>query len=172
MERPHPTEHIPYYEEYIALVPEGDVLAILAAQVGEVGAFVRAVPEERASYRYAPGKWSVRDVLGHLIDTERVFGYRAFSIARGETQPLNGYEQDDYATAAAADRARLADLFLEFEIVRRSNLAMFRRLSEEDSRRVGTAAGHPISVRALAYIMAGHIPHHLQILRERYGIEA
>jgi hypothetical protein len=170
MQRPNPTEHIPYYEKYIALVPEGDVLQFMEGQIAEISALVEAVSEEQERYRYAPGKWSLREVLGHLIDTERVLSYRAFCIARGETQPLNSFEPDDYAAQAEADRTSMRDLFLEFENVRRGTLAMLRRLSEEASRRVGTASGHPISTRALAYIMAGHIPHHLQIVREKYGV--
>src|SRR3954469_21244316 len=102
MRRPNPTEHIPYYEKYIALVPEGDVLQFMEGQISEVRAFAEAVSEEREGYRYAPDKWTLREVLGHLIDAERVLSYRAFCIARGETKPLNGFEPDDYAAEAEA----------------------------------------------------------------------
>src|SRR4051812_2997072 len=142
MERPTPAEHIPYYEKYIALVPEGDVLQYMEGQIAEVRALAEAVSEEQERYRYAPGKWNLREVLGHLIDTERVLSYRAFCFARGETQPLNSFEQDDYAARAEADRTSMRDLFLEFENVRQGTLAMLRRLSEEASRRVGTASGN------------------------------
>ncbi len=137
----------------------------------DLDALVAAVPESAAGHRYAPGKWSLREVLGHLVDTERILAYRAFSIARGETQPLNGYEPEEYAAESAADGTRLRDLLAEFEHVRRGNIAMLRRLPGEAWQRVGTASGHPISVRALAYIMAGHIPHHLGIIREQYGVK-
>ncbi|MDP9120259.1 MAG: DinB family protein [Acidobacteriota bacterium] len=170
MQRPTPAEHVPYFEKYISLVPEGDLLAILDAQLTAVGSLAQAVPEERAGYRYAPGKWSIREVLGHLIDTERVFAYRALCIARGDSRPLNGFEQDDYAAQADADRASLRDLLLEFESLRRSNLAMLRRFRDADWLRLGTADGNTISVRALAYIMAGHVIYHLAILRDRYGV--
>jgi len=170
MERPTPTEHIPYYEKYIALVPEGDVLQFMEGQIAEIRALAEAVSEAQAGSRYAPGKWSLREVLGHLIDVERIFAYRALCIARGETKPLNGIEQDDYAAQAEADRTSMKELSDEFANLRRANLAMLRRLSEEASRRIGTASDNPVSVRALTYIMAGHIPHHLQIVRERYGV--
>jgi hypothetical protein len=170
VQRPEPTEHLPYYERYIALVPEGNILDLLENQLADLRAFVAAVPESRAGHRYAPGKWTFREVLGHLVDTERVLAYRAFSIARGEIQPLNGYEPEEYAVEAEADRTSMADLYQEMESVRRGNIAMLRRLSEEAWRRIGTASGYPISVRALAYIMAGHIPHHLRIVREKYGV--
>ncbi len=170
MQRPEPTEHLPYFERYIALVPEGNILDHLESQLAELRALVAAVPEARAGYRYASGKWTLREVLGHLVDTERVLAYRAFSIARGEIQPLNGYEPEEYAVEAEADRTSMADLYQEFENVRRGNIAMLRRLPAEAWKRVGTASGHPVSVRALAYIMAGHIPHHLRIVREQYGV--
>jgi hypothetical protein len=170
VERPEPTEHIPYYERYIALVPEGNILDHLEDQLADLRALVAAVPESEAGHRYASGKWTLREVLGHLVDTERVLAYRAFSIARGEIQPLNGYEPEEYAVEAEADRTRMADLYEEFENLRRGNIAMLRRLPAEAWKRVGTASGHPVSVRALAYIMAGHIPHHLRIVREQYGV--
>jgi hypothetical protein len=170
VQRPEPTEHIPYFERYIALVPEGNILDLLENQLTDLEALVAAVPESQAGHRYAPGKWSLREVLGHLVDTERILAYRAFSIARGETQPLNGYEPEEYAVQSEADGTSMRDLLAEFEHVRRGNIAMFRRLSGEAWKRVGTASGHPISVRALAYIMVGHIPHHFRIIREQYGV--
>ena len=170
MQRPAPSEHIPYYERYIALVPEGNILEVLESQLADLRALVEAVPEERAGHRYAPGKWSIREVMGHLADTERILAYRAFSIARGETQPLNGYEPEQYSVQGEAERTSLRDLFQEFEHVRRGTIAMLRRLSAEAWRRVGTASDSAISVRALAYVMAGHVPHHLRIVREQYGV--
>jgi hypothetical protein len=170
MRRPAPTEHIPYYERYIALVPEGDVLEVLEDQLKDLRAFVAAVPREKEGYRYASGKWTLREVLGHLIDTERVMAYRAFSIARGEIQPLNSFEPENYAVEADAERIRLKDLLAEFEHVRRGNLMMLKRLSDEAWGKIGIASGNPVSVRALAYIMAGHVPHHLRIIREQYGV--
>ena len=170
MERPLPTEHIPYYEKYISLVPEDDVLGVLAAQAQEIRALAAAVSEEQGGYRYAPGKWSVREVFGHLADVERILAYRAFSIARGERRPLNGFEPDEYAVAAEADRSTLPDLGDEFASLRQGNVAMFRRLSDAAWRRIGTADGNPISARALAFIMAGHVRHHQRSLHEQYGL--
>jgi DinB family protein len=170
MARPEPTEYIPYYEKYISLVPEEDILRTLAEQLTEVRAFVQAIPEERGGYRYAPGKWSVREVLDHLTDVERIYGYRAFCFARGEKKPLPGVEVDDYAAESGADGLSLRQVLEEFESVRRSTLAMLRRFSEEAWLRTGTASDDPVSVRALAYILAGHVRHHLGILRERYGV--
>jgi hypothetical protein len=169
MQRPAPTEHIPYYLKYIALVPEGDFLKIFEDQMKEVRAFVESVPEEKEGYRYAPGKWSLREAMGHVVDTERIFAYRACCIARGETKVLSGYEQDDYAAASEADRRSLRDLLEELEHQRRSNLLLLRGMSEETSKRMGSANDDPVSVRALAYIMAGHVTHHLQVFRERYA---
>jgi hypothetical protein len=172
MERPAPTEYIPYYEHYVSLVPGGHVLAVLEEQLAAVRDFVDSVPEERETYRYAEGKWSVREVRGHVVDTERIFAYRACCIARGETQALPGYDQDAYAAASGADRRRLRDLLEELEWQRRSNVVLLRGLKEEAWERMGSADGDPVSVRALAYIMAGHVTHHLQILRERYSLDS
>jgi hypothetical protein len=168
MQRPAPTEHIPYYEHYVSLVPGGDFLKVFAQQVEEVRAFVESVPPDRELYRYAPGKWSLREAMVHVLDTERIFAYRACCIARGETQVLTGYDQDAYVVHSEADRQSLRDLLEEFEHQRCGNLIMLRGMSEETSKRMGVANNDPVSVRALAYIMAGHVTHHLQIFRERY----
>jgi uncharacterized damage-inducible protein DinB len=169
MQRPAPTEHIPYYEKYIALVPEGDFLKVFEDQMKEVRAFVESVPEEKERYRYAPGKWSLREAMGHVLDTERIFAYRACCIARGETQVLTGYDQDTYAAHSEADGRSLRDLLEELEHQRRGNVLLLRGMSEETSKRMGSANNDPVSVRALAYIMAGHVTHHLQVFRERYA---
>jgi uncharacterized damage-inducible protein DinB len=170
MDKPASTEHIPYYERYISLVPEGDILKILEGQLDDVRAFVESVPEEKETYRYAPGKWSLRQVLSHVVDTERVFAYRACWIARGDTQPLVGYDQDLFETHAEADKRTLKDLQEELEYQRRSNVLLLRAMSDEASRRMGSADGAPVSVRALAYLMAGHLAHHLRGIREQYGV--
>lgn len=172
IERPAPGEYNPYFERYVSRVPEPDVLPVLEAQRAEVRGVLSGVPEERGGYRYAPEKWSVRQMVGHVIDTERIFAYRALCIARGETAALPGFEQDDYVAAAGHDGWTLAELREDFDAVRRSNVAMLAHLDEPAVRRVGTASGHPTSVRALAFIMAGHVRHHLGILAERYAIGA
>ena len=169
MERPASTEHIPYYEYYVALVPEGDILKIFEDQLADVRAFVESVPEEKETYRYAPEKWSLRQVLSHVVDTERIFAYRACCIARGETQALAGYDQDLFEMNSEADSRTLRDLFAELEHQRRGNLILFRAMSEAAGKRMGAANNDPVSVRALPYIMAGHVTHHLQVFRERYA---
>jgi hypothetical protein len=166
--RPAPTEHIPYYARYVALVPGDDVLAALAGQIGPTLEVLRGIPEERGGFRYAPGKWSLKEMLGHVIDAERIFTYRALRFGRHDPTPLPGYEQDDDIRNASFDACRLADLADELGHVRQSTLAFFRHLAPEAWLRVGTANDDPVSVRALAWIIAGHELHHLQVLRERY----
>jgi hypothetical protein len=173
MRRPDPSEHIPYYGKYIALVQDGeDVLAILAEQPGELAAFFAGVPEERAGFRYQPGKWSVREVMGHLIDVERVFGYRAYCFSRGEVQPLPGVDFESYAAEGQYDRRSLAGLLEEFRGLRSGSVALFSSMSEEASRRTGTADGNPMSVRTFAYVLAGHVRYHTRLLKELYGVGA
>jgi hypothetical protein len=128
------------------------------------------VAPERETYRYADGKWSVREIAGHLIDGERVFGYRAFCIARGETQNLPGFDQNEYMLTAPYDGIELEDLLAEFRLVRLANIAMLRSLDGPSWDRTGTANDNQITVRALAFIMAGHVRHHMGVLRERYEL--
>ena len=168
--RPESSEYASFYAGYVARVPEADVLSVLQKQADEIRDLARALPAAKETFRYADGKWSIREVLGHLIDGERVFGYRAFCFSRGEQAPLPSFDENQYVAAAAADQVPLADLASEFAGVRASNLAFLRRLSAAEGARVGTASGKPISVRALAYIMAGHPRHHVAVLRERYGV--
>jgi hypothetical protein len=166
--RPAPEEHAPYYGKYVALVHESDAITALERTLEEAMALLRGLDETRGSVRYAPEKWSVRQVVSHLIDAERVFAYRALRIARGDRTPLAGFDENVYAAAAGADRRTLRALVDELEIVRRGSLALFRDLDPESWLRRGTANQQEVSVRALAYIIAGHSRHHLQVLRERY----
>ncbi|HKC24480.1 MAG TPA: DinB family protein [Thermoanaerobaculia bacterium] len=168
--RPDASEYAPYYGRYVSLVEDADVVSTLERQGRELSALVRAIPESRADFRYAEGKWSIRDLLGHVIDGERVFAFRALCFARGDAQPLPGFEQDDWAPVASAGlaSASIADLVEEFELLRRSNVRMLRRLTDADWTRTGIASGNPVSVRAIAFIMAGHVVHHTKVLRERY----
>ena len=170
IERPNDSEYAPFYSGYIAKIPAADVLEILESQISQLRELAAATSPEQQVFRYAPGKWSVREVFGHLIDGERVFGYRAFRIGRGDQTPLSGFEENDYVAASGYHRRELASLADELALVRAANLPVFRTLSEEEWRNMGTANGHPISVRALAFIMAGHVRHHLDILSERYGL--
>jgi hypothetical protein len=168
--QPLESEYAPYYQGYVAQVNEDEILPVLRSQLDALDVLLGRVGPERETYRYAEGKWSIREIVGHLIDAERVFGYRAFCIARGEKQNLPGFEQNDYILTAPYDRIDLEDLLSEFRLVRLSNLAMFRTLDEEAWARIGTANENQVSVRALAFIMAGHARHHMGVLRERYEL--
>jgi len=170
MERPKQDEYAPFYASYVSLVPETDALAVLAAQPAELQALAAKVPAEREQHRYAPGKWSLREVFGHLTDGERVFGYRAFCISRGDQASLPGFDEQSYIAGADYDQVRLGDLAADFAALRQSNLVVLRRLQAADWARGGTANGTPVTVRALAFIMAGHVRHHLGVLRARYGV--
>lgn len=167
---PEAGEYDSYYERYVSLVGDGDVLDALKNQIGETVDLLNKISVEKADFRYAPGKWSVKELVGHMIDTERIFAYRALRIARGDRTPIEGYEQDDYVENGEFVRYDLRDLAAEFEFVRRSNVSMFRHLPEAAWLRRGAANNKEISVRALAYIVAGHEAYHVNILRERYAI--
>ncbi|MGI9107407.1 MAG: DinB family protein [Pyrinomonadaceae bacterium] len=166
--KPDETEYLPYYGNYISLVPEGNLLATMSEQLDETLVLLRSIPESRAGFRYAPGKWSIRELVGHMIDTERIFAYRALRFSRGDQTPLPGYEQDDYVLNASFEDFSLGEIAAEFESVRRSTLFLFRHVGEAAWMRRGAANGSEVSVRALAYIIAGHELHHREILRHRY----
>lgn len=166
--RPRQDEHAPYYARYINLVPEDDIVAALEGQGRETAALLSLVGDEKASFRYAPDKWSVKQVIGHVTDAERVFAYRAMSIGRGERKPLPGFEEKDYVANASFDDRGLADLVDDLTSARRATLSLLRGFSGEAWRRVGTASDATVSVRALAYMILGHERHHLAVLRERY----
>ena len=166
--RPEKNEYAPYYDRYVSLIPDADVVATLERQIEDTIALLRGVGEERAGHRYEPGKWSIKQVVGHMIDTERIFAYRALAIARGEQQPLPGMDQNEYMAGADFDARTLADLAEEFSHVRRANVLMLRGLSEDAWSRRGVASDNEVTVRAIAYIIAGHEAHHVQVLRTRY----
>ena len=166
--RPDASEHLPYYGKYVELVPDGDLIQMLRIQLDETLALVRGLHEERGGHRYAAGKWSIREVLGHVIDTERIFAYRALRIARGDATPMEGFDENANAAASEADTRTLADLAGGLEHVRLGNVAFLRGLSYEALARRGTANGAEVTVRALALILAGHELHHSGLLHERY----
>ena len=168
MNRPTPTEYAPYYEGYISQVSESDIMPVLRSQMDELDVLLGRVEPEHETHRYAEGKWSIRQIVGHLIDGERVFGYRVFCIARGEQQNLPGFDQNDYMMTAPYDRIDLEDLLSELRLIRLGNIAMMRTLDEEAWSRAGNANSNQVTVRALAFIMAGHLRHHMNVLRERY----
>lgn len=166
--RPGIDEYSKYFAGYVARVPEGDVIDILSTQIVETSALLRELPDSRGDQRYAPGKWSIREVVGHMSDTERVFTYRALCFSRAEKAPLPGFDQDDYVRAAPFARISLVDLADEFEHLRWATLHLFRNLDDEALMRRGSANGNEISVRALAFLCAGHESHHVDILRTHY----
>lgn len=168
MKRPDADEYLPYYETYIRLVGDGDVVARLESQMKDTVALIGKIPDSRGTYRYAPGKWSINEVIGHLIDAERMFASRALRFARGDKTPLPGFEQDDYVAGGNFDDYPLSDLLAEYETVRKGTCFLFRHMSEEATTRRGVANGAEISVRALAYIAAGHELHHRGVIEEKY----
>jgi hypothetical protein len=166
--RPGTTEYAPYYDKYVELVPDGDIAETLARQIDESLTTYRAVTEEQSRFRYAPDKWTLKQVLGHICDTERVFAFRALAFARGEAQPIPGFEQDAYVAHADSDARTWASLIEELKAVRGATVTLFRSLSEQALERQGVASNNPVSVRALGFMIAGHERHHLSILKSKY----
>jgi len=167
--RPDPSEYAPYQKAYLDLVPEGDILQCLERQLLETVALFENLPESRGDHAYAPDKWTLKEVLGHIADTERVLSYRALRVARGDTIPLPAFDQDSWARHAAWARHSVAVLLEEMRAVRQATLSLFRSLEESALLRHGrTDSGNPFTVRAVPYIVAGHERHHLRIVRERY----
>ena len=166
--KPEKDEFLPYYARYIDLVGSGDVLSTLTRQMAETQALLRSLPSSVSTYRYAPGKWSVNEVIGHIIDSERIFASRAQRFARNDATPLPGFEQDDYVRNATFDSYPLVELASELASLRESTVFLFRHLSDDAWMRRGIANGAEVSVRALAYIIAGHELHHREMLQARY----
>ncbi len=165
---PSENDYASYYGRYIRLVPPADILRTLASQIEDTLRLLGSIDEQRSLHRYAPDKWSVREVVGHLSDTERVFCYRALRISRNDKTPLPGFEQDDFVANGNADAILLKDHLDEYQQVRRASLALFRGMTEEMTSRRGIASDNPIAVRAIPYILAGHELHHRAILETRY----
>ena len=168
MTRPQPTEAAEYYSRYIDLITSDDIVRVFENQMGEMLQFLSGISEEQSLHSYAPGKWTIREVLNHVNDGERVFTGRAFWFARGFTDALPSFEQDIAVQAAQANNTSWADLVEEFKIVRLGTISFFKSMPEEAWDRTGIASDNPVSVRALAYIIAGHVAHHIGVLREKY----
>jgi uncharacterized damage-inducible protein DinB len=166
--KPESNEYAPYYEKYVSLVPDGDLVGTLERQGAETLALLRGLDEGRGAHRYEEGKWSVKQVVGHINDGERIFAYRALAIARGDRASLPGMDQEEYMAGVDFDARTLASLLDEFESVRASTVHLLRHLSAEAWARRGTASDNEVTVRALAYIIAGHETHHVRVLQERY----
>lgn len=166
--RPEPTEYAPYYEKYISLVPGDELTSVLESQGKRTVQLLAGRGEKEGNFRYAPNKWTIKEVLGHISDTERIFIYRALRIARGDSTPLASFEQDDYVRAGEFNARTLHDLLEDFASVRGATSALFRSLHPQAWTRRGVANNQEVSVRALAYMTAGHELHHVKILEERY----
>lgn len=166
--QPSSAEYAPFYAGYIALVPSGDITHTLQRQKDAMQELLSGLSEQQAGYRYAPGKWSVKEVVGHLIDAERIFACRALRFARNDATPLPGFEEDDYVLHGRFDERRLSDILREYGNVRAATIDLFASLHEEAWSRTGTANGAVVSVRALAWITAGHELHHRNVVQTRY----
>lgn len=168
MQRPEQNEYHEFNEGYVSLVNETDIVAAFESQLDEMRAIFSSISEEKSTFAYAEGKWTIKDLVGHLIDGERIFGYRALRISRGDETPIEGFEQDDYVANAPFNDYKFSDLVEEFEHSRKASILFFKHLKENDWTRMGTTNNNPVSVRAIAYIMVGHVRHHANVLRERY----
>ena len=168
--RPGPGEYAEWYAPYLAALGDADPLEALVAQGDEWRALLAGLDDAGARQRYAPGKWSVKEVLGHVCDAERVFSYRALRIARSDETPLAGFDENAWVPVAGFDARPLAELAAEREAVRAATLALFRGLDRDAWTRAGSANGQRVTVRALLFICAGHERHHQRVLRERYGL--
>lgn len=166
--RPLPGEYAEGYAPYLAAAPEGDPLALLQFQTGEVTARFAGLSEAQGAYRYAPGKWSLKDLLQHLSDAERIFAYRCLRIGRGDATPLPGFDENAFAASAGADEHSLVDLLADFQAARQSSLTLFEGLGDRAWDQRGTSNGRELTARCIPYICLGHAAHHLGVIRERY----
>jgi uncharacterized damage-inducible protein DinB len=169
IEKPQPTEFAPFYAGYVGKVPAGGPVSLLTDQIAAFER-LRGLPEDRGNHRYADGKWSVKELLGHVADAERVFGYRLVRIARGDRTPLAGFDENAWAAAAPHAHRALAAVIDELIAVRRATLALVDSLDERQLANSAEANGKTVSARALCWIIPGHAQHHLDVLRERYGV--
>ncbi len=168
MRKPELNEHPPYYTYYINLVKSDHGVKALESQIIEMQQFIGSVPVEMEEFRYAEGKWTIKEVLGHICDTERILGYRALCIARGEQIALPGYDENQYVVNGLFDKRSLYDLAHEFSIVRESNIALFKNFDETILNKMGTANNNKMSVRAILFMIAGHEKHHINVIKDRY----
>lgn len=170
MTRATSSDFAPAHAGYVALVEEDDILPAMEQQSSAMQKLLSSLDEARAGHRYAEGKWSVKEVIGHIADAERIIGYRALAIARGEEQPLPGFDENAYVANASFDDWKLGDLAEHYALVRRTNIVFFKNLRADAWQRRGTANQSSVSVLGMAYVIVGHERHHLQVLRERYGV--
>jgi uncharacterized damage-inducible protein DinB len=165
--KPQPDEFVPFYNTYISKVPDGDVIGFLEQTKDSTFELFNNLSDDKANYAYAEGKWTLKEALGHIIDTERVFAFRAFCFSRDSTE-LPGFDQDIYVANSTFNSRSIQDLAAEFKAVRESNLFFIKALTDDQLNRKGIASGNPATVRALIYMIAGHELHHVNIVKERY----
>ena len=168
MKRPLPNEYPSFYKNYVDNVKTDNIIKELRDQVIDIQAIISEIPEEKEDFAYAPGKWTIKEIIGHIIDTERVLGYRAMRFARKDKTPLPGYDENHYVANANFNKQTLYSLGHEFAIVREANLALFKTWDEEALSQFGVANGLDVSVRALLFMIAGHATHHMGVIKERY----
>lgn len=168
MTRPEATECAPYFHRYLDLVPDGVIEDTLVSQGELMVEFLGSLPAQKYDYAYEPGKWTLKEVIGHIIDCERIFQYRALAFARNDKSELPGIEEDEYAAEAGYNKRSMQDVIAEYESVRAATVSLAHGISDEASHRTGTANHQQISVRALIYLISGHELHHLNVIRERY----
>jgi DinB superfamily len=166
--RPEKSEYAPYYEGYVSSIKESEVVAVLRGQIDEIESTAKNIPESIGDYAYETGKWTIKQLLGHLIDGERVFAYRALRFSRRDNAPLEGFDQDPYVLNGNFESRTVADLVEELILLRKANCIFFGALPTDAWDIVGVASNAEVSVRGIAYIMAGHVRHHLTVLNTRY----
>jgi len=169
--QPKADEYFEYYSRYISLVPAGNIVELLRTQIADTLDLLGRLTEEKSLYKPGPNEWSIKEVIGHVMDTERIFAYRALRFARNDKTPIPGFDQDIYVQGATFDTYPLADLIEEFTLTRQTTVLLFKPLTPEMWTRRGTASDNEVSVRALAFIIAGHERHHLESLRTSYGLK-
>lgn len=168
--RPSPSDYSPFSETYVSLVETGEVRTMLKASLKTMEFFLQTIPFEKADYAYADGKWTVKEVLQHCIDTEKVFAFRAMCFARGEKQPLPGFDQNEYSANVDVTKRSLESLQIEMLLARQASVILFEHLRDEDLHKKGIASDHSVSVLSLGYILIGHWRHHEILFKEKYGI--
>lgn len=166
--KPPHQEYAEHYANYVRLVPEGNLTEILEKQIADTVQFLRTLPEEKLKYRYAEGKWTIKQIVQHMVDAERIFAYRLLRIARNDKTPMPGFEENEYADEAHTENRSFEEQILEFETLRKSTLFLIKSLHTDELMRTGTASNAHISARALCYIIAGHELHHCAVINERY----
>ena len=168
MRLPEPGEYATFYQTYIGLITQTDIVSLLKTSGESALKFYQGIPEDKWHEGYAPGKWTLKEAVVHVIDTEQIFAYRALRVARGDKTPLAGFDQDSYVPLSGANDRTIFSILEEYEAIRKTSYLMFKNFDADMWDRMGTASDHPISVRALAFMIAGHELHHLNITKERY----